>query len=291
MAKNRSNSSKIASRSISSVTQIGLMAVIAVAAVLITSQLTQSNNSLTNQTSAKEYKPRIRPSDFTTNITNNYFSLPPGKIMVYELETDEGLERIQIEILNKKKKLMGVNTLTYWDRVWLDTNGDKKFSKKELIEETYDYLAQDKKGNVWYFGEEVDNYVDGQLVDHDGSWLSGVENAQPGIWIKGNHKVGDSYLQEYFEGEAEDTRDVVATNVTVTTKMGRYNNCVQFYDWTPLDPESREYKFYCPQVAALVMSQHLDEQKNVVDTTELVKISQKQSDEDDENEKNDREND
>lgn len=281
MAKKKGSTSKSNGYSISSATQLGLMAVLAVAGIIITSQLTRSGSNVTTQTSAKEYNPKIRPSDFTTNITNKYFKLPVGKVMVYEVETEEGLERIQIEILGKKKKLMGVNTITYWDRVWLDTNGDGKFSKKELVEETYDYLAQDKKDNVWYFGEEVDNYVDGVLVDHDGSWLAGKDGALPGIWIKGKHRVGDSYLQEFYEGEAEDTRDVVATDVNVTTEMATYTDCVQFYDWTPLDPDSREYKYYCPQVGALVMSQHLDEDKKVVDTTELVRISQKNDDEDD----------
>ena len=270
-------------KNLSSATQIGLMVVLAVAGIIITSQLTRSGHQVTTNTSANEYNPKIKPSDFTTNITNKYFRLPVGRVMTYELETEEGLERIQIEMLAKRKKLMGVDTITYWDRVWLDTNGDKKFSKKELIEETYDYLAQDKKGNVWYFGEEVDNYVDGKLVDHDGSWLAGEDGALPGIWIKGKHKVGDSYLQEYYEGEAEDTRDVVATDVEVKIKMGEYDDCVQFYDWTPLDPESREYKYYCPEVGALVMSQHLDEDKNVVDTTELVKLSQSNRDDDDDN--------
>lgn len=231
-----------------------------------------SRQNFTLSSSASEYKPKIRPSDYTTNITNPYFKLLPGKTMTYMLDTSEGLEKIEIKILPKRKLLMGVSTIIYWDRVWLDTDGNGKFSNKELIEETYDYLAQDKKGNVWYFGEEVDNYENGKLVDHAGSWLAGEDGAQPGIWIKGTHKVGDSYRQEYYAGEAEDMRDVVATNITVKTKLKEYSNCVQMYDWTPLDPESREYKYYCPEVGALVKSEHLDEEKNPIDSTELVKI-------------------
>lgn len=252
--------------------QIGLMSVLLITGLLLVRELLWATGLNFANMSRAAYNPRIRPQDFTTKINNRLFSLPPGKTMTYLVETEEGTEKIQIEILDQTKTIMGVETLTYWDRVWLDTDGDGQFSDQELVEETFDYLAQDRKGNVWYFGEEVDNYEDGVLVDHDGSWLAGVDGALPGIWIKNRHRVGDSYLQEYLEGEAEDTRDVVATNVTVTTSMGTYKNCVQFFDWTPLDSESREYKFYCPEVRALVMSQHLDAEDNVIDTTELVEL-------------------
>ena len=194
------------------------------------------------------YNPKINPSDFTTDITNKYFTLPVGKKMVYEAETEDGLEKIQIEILDETKTVMGVETLVYWDRVWL--NG-------ELIEDTRDYLAQDREGNVWYFGEDVDNYENGKLKDHAGSWIAGVDGAMPGIWIKGNHKVGDSYRQEYYKGEAEDMRDVVAVGETVTTKLGTYTDCIKMYDWTPLDPESKEHKYYCPEVGGMVLEEHL----------------------------------
>ena len=193
---------------------------------------------------AEEYDPVINPEDFTTKIDNPFFSMPVGKKMIFEARTEDGLERIEIEITGEMRRIMGVETLVYLDREYLDG---------ELVEETKDFIVQDKDGNVWYFGEEVDNYEDGKLQDHGGAWLAGYEGAKPGIWIKGEHMVGDSYRQEYLRGEAEDMADIVETGVTVTTRAGTYQNCTKTYDWTPLHPESKENKYYCPEVGGLVL--------------------------------------
>src|SRR5262245_32226909 len=193
---------------------------------------------------AGDYDPRIDPSNFTTNITNPYFSLPVGKKMVFESKTKGGVERTEIVITGEKRKVMGVETLVYWDRVW--ENGT-------LVEDTKDYLAQDKEGNVWYFGEDVNNYSGGKLTNHSGSWLAGVNGAKPGIWFKGNPRVGDKYRQEYYAGKAEDMAEVLAVNETVTTASGAYKNCVKTYDWTPLEPNAKEHKYYCQEVGGTAL--------------------------------------
>ena len=113
--------------------------------------------------------PHVDPADFSTVITNQYFSLPIGLKAKSKGETDDGTETIEITIPGDTKMVMGVKTLVYRDKVWLDG---------ELIEDTEDYLAQDKDGNVWYFGEEVNNFEDGKLVDHDGSWIAGVDGSE-----------------------------------------------------------------------------------------------------------------
>ena len=226
---------------------IGLVILVLVgvgAVVFYKYQQSANNNQITGN-----YNPQINPSDFTTKITNPYFSLPVGKKMVYESETAEGSERVEIEIEGGTRKVMGVETIIYRDREYLDG---------ELVEDTKDYLAQDRAGNVWYFGEDVDSYEDGKLKDHQGAWLAGVDGAKPGIWIKADHVVGDSYRQEFYKGEAEDIRDVVALNQTVTTNRATYNNCVKFYEWTPLDTKSREHKYYCSEVGTLVLIENLE---------------------------------
>ncbi|MCG8546659.1 MAG: hypothetical protein MJE12_20865 [Alphaproteobacteria bacterium] len=208
---------------------------------------------------ADSYNPAINPKDFTTKINNPYFSMPVGKKLVYQAKTGEGLERIEITIPGDTKKIMGVDTLVYLDREFVDG---------ELVEETRDYIAQDKDGNVWYFGEDVDNYENGKLKDHDGAWLAGVDGAKPGFWIKARHVVGDSYRQEYYKGEAEDQAKIVATGVTVKTKARTYKNCTKTYDWTALDPEAKEHKYYCPAAGAAVLIENLTTGERV----ELVKV-------------------
>ncbi|MFZ1627124.1 MAG: hypothetical protein WAT81_04975 [Candidatus Moraniibacteriota bacterium] len=208
---------------------------------------------------ADQYDPVINPADFSDTITNSNFALAVGKKFVVEAATKDGLEQIEILIPGWTKEVLGVKTLVYWDRVYVDG---------ELVEDTRDYLAQHKNGDVWYFGENVDNYEGGKLIDHDGSWVAGINGAKPGIWIKGTHTVGDSYRQELYKGQAEDMRDVVAVGQTVKTRKQTYTDCIQMYDWTPLDVESREHKYYCPEVGAMALGKHLV--KN--ETSELIAI-------------------
>lgn len=189
--------------------------------------------------------PTFNANNFSnpTKITNSWFSLPVGREFEYEGETDEGMETIEIEITGETKKVMGIQTLVYRDIVWVDG---------EVVEDTRDYLAQDTSGNVWYFGEDVDNYEDGKISDHDGSWLAGVDGAKPGYWMKANPKVGDFYKQEFYEGEAEDEAKVLSVTETVKTDLATYNNCIKIQDIVPGDPVV-EYKYYCKQVGGLVL--------------------------------------
>ena len=205
------------------------------------------------------YNPQINPTDFTTNITNKYFSLPVGRKLTFEANTEEGPEKIIIEMTEETKVIGGVTTLVYLDTVYL--NG-------ELHEVTKDYLAQHKNGDVWYFGENVDNYENGKIKNHAGTFIHDQDGAKAGIWMKAEQKVGDSYRQEYYKGKAEDMRDTVAVGVTVTTKLATYTDCVKVYDWTPLDKASREHKYYCPSVGSLVLNEHLETGKRA----ELVKV-------------------
>lgn len=206
-----------------------------------------------------DYNPTINPADFTTDITNPYFTLPVGKQMTYEARTRNGIEKNRIEITGETKEITGVATLVYWDRVWLN---------EMLIEETKDYLAQDAEGNVWYFGEDVDNYEGGKLKDHAGAWIAGVDGAKPGIWMKANPNVGDLYRQEFYRGIAEDMAEVLSTNESVTVPYGSFVNCIKTRDFTPLEPDVQEYKYYCKEAGSLV----LEEQQGVSGRMELVDV-------------------
>jgi hypothetical protein len=186
--------------------------------------------------------------------------MPVGKTMVYEAKTEEGLERIEIVIPGDTKVVMGVKTLLYHDVVKLDGI---------VIEDTRDYIAQHKDGTVWYFGEEVDNHKDGKLKDHHGSWLAGVDNAQPGIWMKAKQVVGESYRQEFYKGEAEDWAKVVATDATVKVAAGTFRNCTKTLEWTPLEPDNKAYKYNCPEVGGIALEEELKDGTRV----ELIKVA------------------
>jgi hypothetical protein len=186
------------------------------------------------------YAPLINPADFVPDINNKFFTLKPG--MKFTYQDKRGIERIELTVTNETKKLMGVTTRAVRVTEW--RNG-------ALKEDTTDWYAQDKAGNVWYFGEAVNNYKDGKLIHHTGSWEAGVNGAKPGIIMRADPKVGDSYRQEYYKGHAEDMGTVVATDKKITVPFGTFERCVQIKDSTPLS-KIAEYKYYCPGVAFLV---------------------------------------
>ena len=213
---------------------------------------------------AEKYNPKVNPADFSININNPYFSIPVGKKMVYEKVTADGMERIEILVPGWTRTVMGVETLVFWDRVYLND---------VLIEDTRDYLAQHKNGDVWYFGEHVDNYENGKLKDHHGAWLAGADGAKPGIWMLADPKVGDEFRNEYYKGEAEDITKILATNETVTISAGIYTDCVKTFDWTPLDATSIANKYYCKQPGGSTLEVDLKGPKTPADTrVELVEV-------------------
>jgi len=219
--------------------------------VIIVSVIVLVNASffLYNKYRAEIYSPKINPSDFTSDVTNRYFSLIPEKKMVYEANTSDGIERIEVYVTSEKKLVQDVETRVVWDRVWL--NG-------ELIEDTKDWYAQDKEGNVWYFGEDSKEIIDNKIVNTKGSWESGVDGAKSGIIMKANPKIGDLYRQEYYAGEAEDMGEVISLNETLTLKYNNFSDCIKTLDYTPLEPNVKEHKYYCPKVGGVVLEVSLD---------------------------------
>src|SRR5215212_10251193 len=117
----------------------------------------------------KAYEPRIESADFTSRIDNKYFPLKPGTTFVYKGEFHGTAERDVMAVTDDTKRVMGVECLVASDRV---TEGG------ELVEQTYDWYAQDKEGNVWYFGEDVTEYKNGKVTGHEGSWEPGVDGAR-----------------------------------------------------------------------------------------------------------------
>lgn len=181
------------------------------------------------------YNPEIDSANFVEEIDNPYFPLKPGTTFVYEGETEDGIERNVVFVSYQKKVVMGINTTVVEDRIW--ENG-------ELVEETFDWYAQDKDGNVWYFGEDSSEYADSEIVSTAGSWEAGVDGAKPGILMEADPQVGDIYYQEYYEGEAEDQAEVIMTAESVSVSYGSYDNCLVTREWTALEPDVEENKYY-----------------------------------------------
>lgn len=185
---------------------------------------------------AVAYAPVIDPSRFTTEIDNAYLPLRPGTKWEYSGTGGDGeVERTVVEVTRDARMVMGVTCVVVRDEVTVDGH---------LVELTYDWFAQDAEGNVWYFGEDTAEYEQGRIVNHDGAWEAGVDGAQPGIVMPAGPRVGDSYRQEYYAGEAEDHGEVVRLDERVAVPFGTFDNVLMTRDFTPLEPGVVEHKFY-----------------------------------------------
>jgi hypothetical protein len=205
------------------------------------------------------YDPVIDPADFVSGVNNPFFPLRPGTTLVSEGATPDGFEHDEFAVTRATRVIDGVTCIEVRDRVWLDG---------ELAEDTLDWFAQDRAGNVWYFGENTHELEDGLITTIDGSFLAGVDGAKPGIVMKAHPAVGDFYLQEFDLANAEDQAGTIALGETVRVRAGRFTGCLESEETTPLEPEANEHKFYAPGVGNIL----------TVDTvtgarTELVRIT------------------
>lgn len=224
------------------------------AAVLVLAALSGSGATMAAAQKPKEWKPEIDPANFVSAVTNEYFPLQPGK--KYRYQQKGGDEALVVEILNQTKTILGVQT-----RVVRETHTQAG----QVVEISENWFAQDRDGNVWYFGEATQNIVNGSPANSNGSWEAGKAGAMPGIIMKGHPERGETYFQEYSPGVAEDMASVLSNDGTETVPAGTYTNVLRTKEWTPLEGSSLEHKYYARGVGLI-----LEEEKGA--RLELVAI-------------------
>jgi hypothetical protein len=174
-------------------------------------------------------------SDFVASVDHPYFPLRPGTIWFYR--GTEGPERVKdvVFVTHSTKPILGVRATVVLDKVW--TNGRPS-------EKTFDWYAQDRRGNVWYLGEAAFDYVHGRWVKADDSWESGRRGAKPGLIMEAHPKVGDAYRQEFSRGNAEDAARVLNRNTSVSVPYGTFRHVLKTRECTPLEPGVIDHKYY-----------------------------------------------
>jgi hypothetical protein len=217
-----------------------------------------ARKQLCDATGGGYYDPEVDPDDFVTPIDNPWWPLLPGTTYVYEKETEDGLERIEFMVTHETKEILGVACTVVHDVVTLDG---------VLLEDTFDWFAQDTHGNVWYFGELSFEYEDGELAGTSGSWKAGEEFAKPGVVMFAAPIVGETYRQEFLLGEAEDAASVGSIGDSVSVPYGSFDDCLRTEEFTPLAPEVLEYKYYALGVGLVL---ELDPESG--ERTELISI-------------------
>ena len=217
----------------------------------------------------------IDPGDFVREVNNEFFPLKPGTRFIYRGESEGTPTRDVMIVTHKTKEILGVITtvvhhLNYEDGV--------------LIEDTFDWFAQDKDGNVWYFGEDTKELdEDGNVISTAGSWEAGVDGAEAGIIMLANPQVGDSYSQELAPGVAEDMAEVIGFEDSLCVKFGCFEDVLVTKEWTPLEPDIVEHKYYAEGVGFIfgIMVEGGEEQ------IELVRVRRQDSDRDNHDNDND----
>jgi hypothetical protein len=185
---------------------------------------------------------------FKASGKNPYFSLRPGYQLLLEGLDEDEIVTLQITVLTKKKTIkfyyngeeVKARTRVVEEREWADG---------ELIEVSRNYFARCKRTNdIYYFGEDVDIYEDGEIVSHEGAWLAGVDGALPGLIMSGNFLLGSRYFQELAPDIALDRAEHVEMGVTVETLAGTFDDCVIVFEDSALEPDADSEKIYCPGV-------------------------------------------
>jgi hypothetical protein len=122
----------------------------------------------------------------------------------------------------------------------------------QVVEDTFDWYAQDDRGNVWYVGEDTTEYEDGRPVTKEGSWEAGVDGAQAGIIMPARPRVGQAYRQEHYAGHAEDMARVLSLDEQAEVPAGHFTDALLVREWNPLEPKVLEYKLYAKGVGPVL---------------------------------------
>jgi hypothetical protein len=169
--------------------------------------------------------------------------------LIFEGEEDGEKIRLEITILDEKQNIhledIGtVRTRVVEEREWVDGN---------LAEVSRNFFAICRQTKaVYYFGEDVDIFEDGEIVSHEGAWRAGEDDAKPGLVMPGTFLLGSRYFQERAPGVAMDRGKNVAMGLDVTTPAGKFSECVKVVETSPLDPGIRSKKIYCPEVGLVI---------------------------------------
>ena len=189
--------------------------------------------------------PKIDPADFTAEVDNPYYPLIPGTVLRYEGREGPRKAKEVITVTHQVKRIQGVPCVVLHDRLTVDGR---------VVEDTYDWYTQDKRGTVWYFGEDTRTLgTNGEVKSRAGSWEAGVDGAKPGIFMPAHPRVGRTYQQEFYAGHAEDKFRITSLTATVTVPYGSAKgDAMRTVEFTRLEPGALAAKFYGKGVGKLL---------------------------------------
>jgi hypothetical protein len=188
------------------------------------------------------YNPAINPADFVSTIDNRWFPLEPGTTFHFRGYSDTTPQTDDVVVTQQKKRVLGITCTVVRDTV--SEHG-------KAVERTFDWYAQDRRGNVWYMGEDSLERRNGRLVRASDSWQAGVNGGKPGMIIEVDPKPGDVYRQEYYPtGGGLDQARVLGTVAKMTVPAGTYTHVLRTIEWSPVEPQL-EKKYYAAGIGEI----------------------------------------
>ena len=186
----------------------------------------------------------LNPADFTTRIDNPYWPMPVGARWQVHVSNPQG-ESLQetITVTNQTRRIA--------DGVTARVVHDVVYDHGRPSEITDDWYAQDRQGNIWYFGENTASIQNGKK-DTSGSFEAGLNGADAGVAMAAQPAVGLTYREEYYEGNAEDRAKVLALDQQVQAPAGHFTGAILTDDTSPIEPDVSEYKLYAKGVGPVV---------------------------------------
>jgi hypothetical protein len=192
--------------------------------------------SSTGRDAASKPAKEVSPANFVARVTNPWFPLTPGTTLVYRGVKDGRPSRDVFTVTGATRTIRGVACTAVSDRLYLS---------RRLEERTTDWYAQDRRGNVWYFGEETAELDRaGRVTSTEGSWIAGRNGARAGIYLAAKPVVGRAYEQEYFKGHAEDHYAALSLSASVRAPYVSTRHALLTKEWTPLEPGAVDHKYY-----------------------------------------------
>jgi hypothetical protein len=201
----------------------------------------------------RDFGDRLEDCTLSNQGRNDYFSLNPGDKLLLEGDDDGEAVAVLITVLNKTRTI----TLRIDDdrelRIKARVVEERETVDGELVEVSRNYFARCEETNdIYYFGEAVDIYEDGDIVSHDGAWIAGKAGARPGIIMPGSFLLGSRYYQEVAPGVALDRAEHTTSGLRITVPAGTFEDCVEIIETTPLEPGHESRKVYCPEVGLVI---------------------------------------
>lgn len=197
-----------------------------------------------NKGTAKEFTASLMQDScsFMTTGRNSYFILETGYQLVLEGIERNDTSRLVITVLNETKKIGGVETRIV---------EENESVNRKTVEISRNFFAFCKQtSSVYYFGEEVDIYKNGNIVNHEGAWIAEGKN-KAGIALPGLVLLGSRYYQEIAPGIAMDRAEIISMSEMLETPAGKYNNVLKIVETSPLEPKDISYKLYAPGIGLI----------------------------------------